>query len=236
MGFEVTRIGMATGNAYLIMGTHIALVDTRSPSGWRMLLRGLEKADVGVGDIEYILITHGHVDHAGNVARIKELSGATVIAGELDAPLVERTQPQWQGPGLNRMGRVLDRLPKALVEGYQKFGSAPVERKVRDGDVIEELGLEVVATPGHTRGGVTFWDREGKRAFIGDMMSYMLNRPGMPALSASHSLEDILISQDKLASLGLETAYPGHGQIIRPEASRIIGDYASKMRVKLMCG
>jgi glyoxylase-like metal-dependent hydrolase (beta-lactamase superfamily II) len=70
---------------------------------------------------------------------------------------------------------------------------------------------------------VGYLDRDGNRAFIGDMVSYFLGRSGMPVLSASTSLEDIYRSQELLAGLGLQTAYPGHGKIIEPDASKIIG-------------
>ncbi len=233
MGFEVTRIGMATGNAYLINGSHVALVDTRAPTGKGMLLRGLEKAGVGVGDIEFILITHGHMDHAGNAARVKELSGATVIAGAPDVDVIEGKTDRWaEGPRLNRVGRIADKLPKKVLETYMKFTPVTVDRPVSDGDVIEELGLEVLAMPGHTPGGVAFLDRQGKRAFIGDIMSYMMHKPGMPALVASYSLEDIFASQERLASLGLDTAYPGHGEVVHPDASGIIAEYTKKMQTK----
>jgi glyoxylase-like metal-dependent hydrolase (beta-lactamase superfamily II) len=234
MGFEVTRIGTAMGNAYLIKGNHIALVDTRAPFGRHLLLKGLEKADVGIGDIEYILITHSHMDHAGNAAMIKELSGAQVIAGAPDVPCIEGREDRWKS-GVSKSAQVLDKLPGAVLEMYMKFKPFTVDRTVSDGDVIEELGLQVVATPGHTDGGVTYWDREGGRAFIGDMMSYIMHRPGMPSLAASQSLEEIFASQEKLASLGLDTAYPGHGEIIRPDASAIIADYSAKMSRKYTC-
>ena len=231
MGFEVTRIGTAVGNAYLIKGKHIALVDTRLPTGKGLLLKGLEKADVGIGDIDYILITHSHMDHTGNAAMIKELAGARVIAGAPDVACIEGREDRWRC-GVSKTAKVADRLPGPMLETYMKFKPFSVDRQVGDGDIIEELGLEVVATPGHTSGGVAYWDREGKRAFIGDMMSYMFHRPGMPALIASENLEDIFASQEKLASLGLETAYPGHGEIIRPDASAMIADYSAKMRLK----
>ena len=100
-----------------------------------------------------------------------------------------------------------------------------IDRKVEGGDMVPELGLEVIGLPGHTAGGVGYLDREGDRAFIGDMVSYFFGRPGMPAVCASKSLEDIGQSQKLLADMGLKTAYPGHGKIIEPDASKIIGVY-----------
>jgi glyoxylase-like metal-dependent hydrolase (beta-lactamase superfamily II) len=61
-------------------------------------------------------------------------------------------------------------------------------------------------------------------------VSYFYSRPGMPALVASESLEDIYASQELLAGLDLRTAYPGHGKIIEPDASKIIGVFLGKKK------
>jgi glyoxylase-like metal-dependent hydrolase (beta-lactamase superfamily II) len=98
--------------------------------------------------------------------------------------------------------------------------------------MIEEFGLEVLALPGHTAGGVGFLDREGRRAFVGDMVSNLIS-PGMPVLSASDSVEQILSSQELLAGLGLNTVYPGHGSPIEPDASRQIAEMLRKKRPKM---
>ena len=56
----------------------------------------------------------------------------------------------------------------------------------------------------------------------------------MPFLMSSENLEQIFESQEKLADLGLEIAYPGHGSIITPNASKVIGDYTRKKRAKIL--
>lgn len=231
MGFEVTEIS-GVANAYLLTGDAVALVDTMTPKGFRKIEKALAGKGLGVKDVDFILITHHHYDHAGCAAKVKELSGATVIAGAEDAPVLDGSQPNPPPGTLNRLGRLARRLPKSLVESYQRYPKFKVDRTVSGGEVIEELGLEVIALPGHTRGGVGYLDRDGRRAFIGDMVSNFLGRPGMPALLASHSLEQIFESQEALAALELEIAYPGHGRVIRPDASRVIAEYAAKKRKK----
>jgi glyoxylase-like metal-dependent hydrolase (beta-lactamase superfamily II) len=230
MRFDVDVIKGGIVNAYLIRGRRIALVDTLVPAGWNKLLKALGSARLSVGDIEFILMTHSHFDHCGNLARLKELSGAVVIAGAEDAPVIEGVKPVPPPSELNRVGRFLGKLPPRLLESYQKCEFAKVDRVVSGGELVEELGLEVVAVPGHTPGGIAYYDREGGRAFIGDMVSNYFSRPGMPTLSASDSLEDILASQEALAALGLETAYPGHGSVLEPGASQAIRRLFEKRR------
>lgn len=230
MEFEVVPVRGMIENAYLITGPRVALVDTLAPTSWRRLLAALSAARLSIGDIEYILLTHCHVDHVGNAARLKELSGAEVIAGGPDAAVIEGSEPNPPVSDLSRAARLMKKLPDSLIDAYQRCRPAVVDRLVSDGDRIEELGMEVVAVPGHTEGGVAYHDPGDHGAFIGDLVSYYFRRPGMPVLSASLSVERILDSQDRLAGLGLRTAYPGHGAVIGPGASVIIGGFAERKR------
>jgi glyoxylase-like metal-dependent hydrolase (beta-lactamase superfamily II) len=234
MDYEVTHIKGGFENAYLLTGGRVALVDTLAPTGYRKLENALNKQGLAVSDVELILITHHHFDHVGNLAKIKVASGATVIAGEADAPFIDGSTPLPPVSDLNRLGRLLRRLPDSWIRSYQRFTYTGVDRTVRGGEIIDELDLEVVPLPGHTPGGVGFLDRDAKQAFIGDLVSYFFGRLGMPTLSASESLEQIFASQKLLAGLGLETAYPGHGRIIESGASKMIGDYNRKKCSRLM--
>jgi len=232
MGFEVTQIKTLIANAYLITGEHVALVDTGTGMGYRKLVSVLADRGLTPGDVEFILMTHHHFDHAANLAKIKKLSGATVIAGAEDVGVLEGTEENPPPSDLNRLGRFLGKMPRKLLNSYQAYDRTPVDRKVSGGDLIEELGLEVVAVPGHTKGGMAYLDRQGKRAFIGDMASNYHGKWTMPSISFSHSIEEIFKSQELLAGLDLETAYPGHGVVIQPGASRAIGEFVARQRAK----
>ncbi len=234
MPLDVTLIRGGIENAYLVIGEKVGLVDTLAPKGYARLEKTLAEKGFKVSDIELILITHHHFDHVGNLSRLKEASGATVIAGVEDAPIIDGSSTAPPISDLNRVGRMLGRLPEAWLRGYQRFRPVPVDRTVAGGEMIEELGLEVLALPGHTPGGIGFLDREGKRAFVGDLVSNYFGRAGLPVLSASCSLEDIFASQQMLAGLGLDIAYPGHGRIIESGASQAIAGCVEKKRAKLI--
>ncbi len=234
MPMEVTWIRGGIENAYFITGDHIALVDTLAPKGFSRIERALADKGFKVSDIELVLVTHHHFDHIGNLARIKESSGATIIAGEADAPFIDGSSNPPLISDLNRVGRALGRLPESWLRSYQRFQPVRVDRTVKGGEIIEELGLEVLALPGHTPGGIGFLNREARRAFVGDLVSNYFGRTGLPVLSASCSVEDILASQQLLVDLNLDIAYPGHGRILERNASEMIRECVNKKRQKYL--
>lgn len=96
-------------------------------------------------DIAYILLTHRHPDHVGGARRLREITGAQVLAHEWDADIIEsgyvHVMPtdgsEWPIPG------------------------CPVDRRLNDGDVLRigNKEIQVIHTPGHTAGCLTFlWD------------------------------------------------------------------------------
>jgi metallo-beta-lactamase class B len=92
-------------------------------------------------DIRILLNSQAHYDHAAGLAQIKRETGAQLAAMADDAPLLEAG-----GRGDFLFG---DDYP---------FPPVTVDRRLRDGDVIELGGLRLVArhTPGHTKGAATF--------------------------------------------------------------------------------
>jgi glyoxylase-like metal-dependent hydrolase (beta-lactamase superfamily II) len=94
--------------------------------------------DLGV-QIEAILITHCHFDHVGAVAPIARATGAPVYCPEIEAP-------------------VLADIMKWTVAGFGPFENWQAEQTVKGGERLQLAGLdiEVVFTPGHSPGHVTY--------------------------------------------------------------------------------
>jgi metallo-beta-lactamase class B len=76
--------------SYLITSPqgHI-LVDTVMPDQTSQIKASIEKLGFKITDIKYLLNTHAHIDHTGGFAEMKQASGAQMIAGEADKPLLE---------------------------------------------------------------------------------------------------------------------------------------------------
>lgn len=141
--------------------------------------------------LKYILLTHGHFDHIMGVKRLQKNFGGEIVIHEADADCLSDSKRS---------------LASAL-----SFACPPFEcdKAVKDGDVLllGDEELEVIHTPGHTVGSVTY--KAGKYLFTGDTLFHVsVGRTDFPG----GSTEDILSSIKKLYSLeGDYRVCPGHG-------------------------
>jgi len=123
------------------------LIDGATPQAAAQIAQHIRQLGFRVEDIRYILTSHEHFDHAGGIAELQKLSGATVLTSPealkvLRTGLADKGDPQYTGPD----GGLPPMTPVAKL------------RAVRDGEVVTLGPLAVTArfTPGHTRGG-TSW-------------------------------------------------------------------------------
>jgi metallo-beta-lactamase class B len=129
--------------SYLITSPqgHI-LVDTVMPEATSQIKANIEKLGFKVTDIKYLLNTHAHIDHTGGLAEMKQASGAQLVAGEADKPLLEGGY-----------------YPGAREETALNFPPVKVDRTVREGDKVSvgDITLTARETPGHSPG-CTSWE------------------------------------------------------------------------------
>ena len=104
--------------------------------------------------IKYILLTHGHFDHIAAVNELKQSSGALILAFEGEDELLKNSNMNLSDIGMG----------KNLVITADKL--------LKDGDFIEVGAgkLSVIHTPGHTSGGVCYYDEKNGILFSGDTL------------------------------------------------------------------
>ena len=140
---NVYYVGTEGLASYLITSLqgHV-LVDTVTPDATSQIKANIEKLGFKVTDIKYLLNTHAHIDHTGGLAEMKAASGAQLVAGEADKPLLEGGY-----------------YPGAREETALNFPPVKVDRTVREGDKVTIGDVTLIAreTPGHSPG-CTSWE------------------------------------------------------------------------------
>jgi glyoxylase-like metal-dependent hydrolase (beta-lactamase superfamily II) len=142
-----------------------------------------------------IWLTHGHFDHAGGAAQLREHTGVKVEGPHKDDQF-------W-----------LDRAEEdALRYGVSGVRNLTPDRYFEDGEVLqfEGVSFNVSHTPGHTPGHVVIHNRELKIAFVGDVLfAGSIGRTDFPRGDHQQLIHSIT---SKLWPLGQDIAFvPGHG-------------------------
>ena len=150
-------------------------------------------ASLGIETVEAILITHTHFDHIGAVAPVARATGAPVYCPELETQV---------------LANIMDYVPWT---GFGPFESYEADHTVTGGDTLELAGLtiDVVFTPGHSPGHVTYAIRDQAALFSGDVLfegsGGRVDLPGGDWPTLLSSIESLVETFDADT-----TVYPGH--------------------------
>jgi len=145
--------------------------------------------------VERILLTHGHIDHAGGAAELREKLGVPLEGpDERDAFLLD---------GLTEQGRAY---------GIARARNVRPDRWLNEGDMVAlgEHRFGVLHCPGHTPGHVVFVNKAGRVALVGDVLFRgSVGRTDFPYGDPTALLASI---RDKLMPLGDDVSFLcGHG-------------------------
>jgi len=172
------------------------------------ILAAAESQDVV---IEKVLVTHGHLDHAGAVADLAEELGVPVEGPQReDAFWIDRIAEQGTRYGMTHCRRFTP------------------DRWLEDGDrvTIGTQTLDVYHCPGHTPGHVVFHHKASQLALVGDVLFRgSIGRSDLPRGNHAELIRSIVT---KLWPLGSEVTFvPGHGPLSTFGQERLDNPYVS---------
>jgi glyoxylase-like metal-dependent hydrolase (beta-lactamase superfamily II) len=188
---EMLTVGPVAENCFLVRreGSDRVLIVDPGEDAERILAK-LE--EIG-GTAEAILITHCHFDHIGAVAPVASATGAPVYCPELEVPV---------------LADIMSYVP---WPGFGPYESYDADETVAGGEHLELAGLEidVVFTPGHSPGHVTYAIPDSAALFSGDVLfKGSIGRTDLPGGDGGTLLESIRGLVERFPE---ETAvYPGH--------------------------
>ena len=159
---------------------------------------------------EKILLTHGHIDHAGGATELSE-----ILKVEIHGPHIE---DKFLLDGLQEQGQMF---------GLPSKNCQP-DLWLKEGDTVKvgEEKLDVYFCPGHTPGHIIFYNEENKLAIVGDVLfNGSIGRTDLPGGNHDQLINSV---KEKLWPLGKDIEFiPGHGPMSTFEAERLSNPFVS---------
>jgi glyoxylase-like metal-dependent hydrolase (beta-lactamase superfamily II) len=153
--------------AYLIVHNgHGAFIDCGTNHSVPRLLDALGKASLDPAQVDWLILTHVHLDHAGGAGELMaQLPRARLAVHPRGARHMIDPSQLWAG-AMAVYGE------EVMVKSYGRLRSIPAERVVEapDGHIIDLRGRELrcIDTPGHARHHMVIYDKQANVCFTGD--------------------------------------------------------------------
>jgi glyoxylase-like metal-dependent hydrolase (beta-lactamase superfamily II) len=211
--------GVRGAQAYLHQHREgLAVIDPGYTGSFRAVLRFVEAE--ALGRIDWVILTHHHIDHAGTALALCQATGARLAVHEADAPYLQPRRPK------DRMTLwgLADRLPSGLAR-FVVTCAGSVSHLLKDGETI--AGLTVVHGPGHTPGSIGLHSESESALFLGDILN---NERGIrtPPWNVNHSHRLAMQAPQRLGALSYERAYFGHGPTILGGADQVVRTFLAR--------
>jgi glyoxylase-like metal-dependent hydrolase (beta-lactamase superfamily II) len=237
--------GLRAVNVYAVTGTDgPVLID----SGWavadarELLQTALREIGAELGDVQRFLVTHMHRDHYSQAIHLRREFGTTVALG---------AEERWSLEAVSRPGRMAAQEQVELLRalGATEIAEAmsgkkphhdPAEWELPDewltGDqtiAVNGRSLEVVETPGHTRGHVVFYDTAASLLFAGDhVLPTITPSIGFEPAGTPNPLGAFLDSLALVRSRPDAMLLPAHGPVA-PSVHDRVDELVEHHRVRL---
>lgn len=203
--------------SYIVRTRHgLIVIDAGMDSQGADIHAGLAELNASGSDVRAILLTHWHNDHSAGAQAIQAASRAPVYYHKSDEPYFSGTAG---ATGLRKW--LSDRIPEAGVMvlfkgllGESTPNPVAAQHFVQDGEVLFD-DFDVIATPGHTTGHVSYFYRPERALFAGDALAVIGGRIRFMARPVTLDTAAARRSMEKCLALRPRIVCPGHREPLR---------------------
>jgi glyoxylase-like metal-dependent hydrolase (beta-lactamase superfamily II) len=193
----------------------------------------LKQLGLGFEDIDQVIITHLHPDHYGLAGKLREMGRARIIMSALEAEQLNARYENYQQlleevASFLRLHGVpageLSGLRGASLPALDWVVKARPDQVVEEGDVIQTgpLALQVLSTPGHSRGHICLYAAGQRLLFSGDhVLPTITPNISLNPQSSANPLADYLEALGKIKELEVNLVLPAHEFAFSNLAERI---------------
>ena len=199
----------------------IDLIDAGFLGGISQIQKALAELGKDLCDIRSIILTHGHLDHTLNVAKLQKISGCQVFAHQRER---EHMEGRHHYRGLTRLCGWLEAIGHLLF----RFQAPKITQYFHDSDQI--IGLKVIDLPGHTNGHCGFLLEEEKLLIAGDLFATHFGKSIIPPRILNDDHAEVKQSIRKAAAMDLDGVLLNHAKELTPqEGLRALIDLADHL-------
>lgn len=220
-----TPFAVGDVNAYLVKGDALTLIDAgpKTEEALIALTYGIKEAGYELNDIEQVVLTHHHPDHAGWTDAFEQ---ATILGHEYNQVWMTRDEEFLQFHDRFYLKCLIEEgVPEEYLNWIEKMrrplsllGSRSLDTYLNEGDILPgHPDIQVLETLGHAQSHLAFWSETSKFLIGGDLILEMISSnpliepPLDPNKERPKSMLQYNASLKKIQQLPIEKVYSGHG-------------------------
>ena len=242
-----TPFAVGDVNAFLVKGDVLSLIDAgpKTPEAYEALKQGIKEAGYSFSDIEQVILTHHHPDHAG---WIDAFENAVVLGHPYNDLWLTRNEAFFTYHDTFYLDRLTEEGVPAEHLGWVKkmkrsvalMGERPLDKMLAEGDSLPgHPGWTVLETLGHAQSHLAFWNEDMRALIGGDLVlptvssNPLIEPPLDPKQKRPRSLLQYNESLKRILTLPVDIIYTGHGTEVR-NAHPLIEGRLIKQRERAM--
>lgn len=205
----------------------VTLVDCGIKRAPAKIVAGLAAIGKHPRDVQQIILTHAHSDHAGGSAEMVKRTGVPGISVHVDEVQYVETGTAPPRDTSTRLGAIFAKVP------FGGFAPSPVVQEFRDGDLLPTGGgLRVLHTPGHSPGHISLLHEPSGVLITGDAIWNMRAKMTWPTKAFCTSFKENVQTAHALGEIEYAIAAFTHGPEIRDNAREAVRGFLRKAAAK----